>query len=382
MIPRKLQERIETSLKRFPVVGLIGSRQTGKTTLAKSIARSRFVDAVYLDMERPSDSAKLQEAELYLEQHGDRLVIIDEIQRRPELFPLIRSLVDSGEKRAGRFLVLGSAAPSMIRQSSESLAGRIIYHELPPLSIDETGVEDFRTLWLRGGYPDSYLASTDDDSSIWREAFIRTYLERDIPQLGFHVPSEQLRRFWEMLAHSHAQLWNASRIAGSLGVTAPTTRRYLDILQDTFIIRQLQPYYANIKKRLVKSPKVYFRDSGLLHTLLRITDFEQLSGTPHAGASFEGWVTEQVITSISDSSALYFYRTSSGAEIDLVLISPGNAPVAIEIKYSSAPRPTRGYWEGFKDLKCEKGYVIYPGSEFYPLKKTVFALPAGQLWRL
>jgi len=376
MIERLLHRTIEKFLLKFPVVGLIGSRQSGKTTLAKAIADARQGPVVYLDLERASDFSKLNEAELYLEQFEDRLVILDEVQRKPDLFPLLRALVDANRSKKGRFLILGSASPDLIRQASESLAGRIAYHELTPFLLPETESDSLRKLWFRGGYPLSYLASSSDESNTWREAFIRTYLEQDIPGLGFRIPAMQLRRFWEMVSHCHGQLWNANKLAGSMGVSAPAVRRYLDLLNDTFVLRQLTPYHANTKKRLVKSPKVYVRDSGLLHSLLRIEHEETLIGSPHAGASWEGWVVEQVLSLLPSSWPTYFYRTSAGAEIDLVLIPPGQAPVAIEIKLSLAPKLTRGFNTAFSDLGCEQGFVIYPGQEQYPVGKNRRAIPA------
>lgn len=257
MIHRSLQSLIEKSLENFPVVGLIGPRQCGKTTLARMVQQGRSPEPLFLDLELPTDIFKLSEPELFLENHKDRLVIFDEVQRRPDLFPVLRALIDR-RRRNGRFLILGSASPDLLKQSSESLAGRICYHELGPFSFDEAGsaIKDMSIHWLRGGYPLSLLSSTDAASIEWRNAFIQTYLERDIPQLGVRVPSGMLRRFWAMTAHVHGGMWNATQIAGSLGVTAPTARHYLDVLSDTFIIRQLTPYYANLGKRLVKSPKI------------------------------------------------------------------------------------------------------------------------------
>jgi len=377
MIRRNLQETLATSLVNFPVVGLLGSRQVGKTTLAQSIRDSLHPDAVYLDLELPSDCNKLQDPELYLGQYENRLVIIDEIQRLPMLFPVIRALVD--RRRVGaRFLLLGSASPALIRHASESLAGRIIYHELTPLDIFEIDKRDFSLLFLRGGYPLSYLASGDDESHRWREAFIRTYLEMDIPQLGIHIPAVQLRRFWTMIAHSHGQLWNASKVAGSLGMSAPTMRRYLDILEDTFVIRQLQPYHLNIKKRLVKSPKVYIRDSGMLHALLNIRSLDELQGHPSVGSSWEGFVIEQII-SLLGTKEVYFYRTNAGAEIDLLFFDDKRQAVAVEVKYSLSPSLSRGFRNAFDDLGSTRGYVVYPGNDRYPLSETVQALPITEL---
>ncbi|MEN6333187.1 MAG: ATP-binding protein [Phycisphaerales bacterium] len=380
MIQRGLENEVLLSLDQFPAVGIIGSRQVGKTTLAMMIAERQSGKAVYLDLERPSDLAKLGDAELYLRSLADSLVIIDEVQRRPELFPVIRSLIDE-QRRPGRFLVLGSASPVLLRQSSESLAGRIVYHELKPFDLQEVGAspDNINRLWNRGGYPESFLAASDSASLTWREAFIQTYLERDIPNLGSQIPAVTLRRFWMMLAHCHGQLWNASKIAGSLGVDAKTARRYLDLLEDTFMVRQLQPFHANLKKRLVKSPKVYLRDSGLLHALLNIGTYEQLLGHPAAGASWEGWCIEQVLSVVANAT-VDFYRTSAGAEIDLVLHPAGGGPaVAIEAKRSLDPRPGRGFWSAFGDLQPARGFVVYPGEESYPLGEQVWALPMGQM---
>ncbi|MEK7847094.1 MAG: ATP-binding protein [Nitrospinota bacterium] len=382
MIKRNIQEAIERSLKKYPVVSMLGSRQVGKTTLANIIKDEIRKRVIYLDLELPSDLNKLQEPELYLGQFSsDTLVIIDEIQRMPSLFPLIRALVDK-KRIQGQFLILGSASPELIRHSSESLAGRIIYHELTPFVLHEIGYEHILKLWLRGGYPVSYLSENDDDSFSWRESFIKTYLERDIPQFGIHIPAVQLRRFWTMLAHSHGQLWNASQIANSMGISAPTVRNYLDILGDTFIVRQLQSYYLNIKKRLRKSPKVYIRDSGLLHTLLRVGSIENLQGHPSVGRSWEGFVIEQILGIIPEGWQAFFYRTGAGAEIDLLLINGKNEPIAIEIKYSASPTTSRGFWNAFNDLSCKKGFIVYPGEESYPLGKNVYTLPIKNIIKI
>jgi predicted AAA+ superfamily ATPase len=384
MIQRSLEDEVLQSLKQFPAVGIIGSRQVGKTTLAMMIAKNRGGIAVYLDLERPSDLARLADAELYLRSVADSLVIIDEVQRKPDLFPVIRSLIDE-QRRPGRFLLLGSASPALLRQSSENLAGRIVYHELKPFDLREVGAspEDVNRLWNRGGYPESFLAESDPASAKWREAFIQTYLERDIPNLGLRIPAVTLRRFWLMMAHCHGQLWNASKIAGSLGIDAKTARRYLDVLEDTFIARQLAPLHANLKKRLVKSPKVYLRDAGLLHALLGIQSHEQLLGHPAAGASWEGWCMEQVLAVVPSNAAASFYRTSAGAEIDLVLQPPGaGSPIAVETKFSLDPRPTKGFWSALNDLQPVRSFVLYPGTEFYPLAENAWALPISQISRL
>lgn len=382
MIKRYLQDKIIAALEQFPVVGIVGSRQTGKTTLARLIQKQKQ-NSVYLDLELPSDQNKLREPELYLGRHRDALVIIDEIQKMPSLFPLIRALVDQN-RVPGRFLILGSASPDMIRRSSESLAGRVVYHELPPFRLDEVGNREDRAtaLWLRGGYPDSFLARDMGSSLAWREAFIRTYLERDVPQLGIRVPAGQLRNFWTMIAHHHAQLWNASQIANSLGVSAPTVRHYLSILEDTFLVRQLRPFHANLKKRLVKSPKVFIRDSGLLHSLHGVGSMEDLLGRPLIGHSWEGFAIEQIVAQLPPQWEPYFFRTAAGAEIDLVLARAGRKPVAVEIKFSAAPEASKGFRGACLDLQCSREFVVYPGSESYPLSKTATALPLLQVQRI
>jgi hypothetical protein len=380
MIRRALESALLVSLRRFPVVALVGPRQVGKTTLARTLAR-KLGGALYLDLERPSDAAKLADPELYLERHANRLVLLDEIQRQPKLFPVLRSLVDA-RRVNGRFLILGSASPELSRQASESLAGRIVQHELAPFTMLEVAAgarAKPTTLWNRGGFPGSFLAPTNARSLAWRDAFIATHLQRDLPALGVRIPATAMRRFWEMLAHSHGQLWNASRIAGSLGVTAPTAKHYLDTLEDTFMIRQLPPFATNLKKRLVKSPKTYLRDSGLLHALLRIGDIDDLLGHPVAGASWEGWVIEQALAASGAHAGASFFRTAAGAEIDLVLERPGGRRIALEIKLSSAPRPSRGFWSGIADLGPSAAYVVYPGKERYPLGQGVDALPVSML---
>lgn len=378
MLKRALQAGLEASLRKFPVVGIVGSRQTGKTTLAKTVQQTVAPKSVYLDLELPSDLHKLQSPELYLRQFSDRLVIIDEIQRMPELFPLLRALVDQ-KRSGGRFLILGSASPEMIKHASESLAGRIIYHELSPFTLIETGLKRAEQLWLRGGYPSSYLSKSDEESFAWRESFIRTYLEMDLPQLGIRVPAPQIRRFWTMLAHVHGQQWNASRIAGSLGITAPTVKHYLDILDETFVVRVLAPWHTNSKKRLVKSPKVFIRDAGLLHALLRIPTVEDLRSHPTAGSSWEGFVIEQIVGMIPREWQAHYYRTGAGAEIDLLLHDRRGRPIAVEIKLSATPQAAKGFWTAMDDLSCKKGFVVYPGKERYPLAENVTALPLKDL---
>jgi predicted AAA+ superfamily ATPase len=375
MVQRTLTRKILESLRHFPVVALIGSRQVGKTTLAGIIAKQSGV-TVRLDLEVPSDLAKLNDPEFFLAQHMDDLVIIDEVQRKPELFPVLRAMVDKSGKNGG-FLILGSASPHLIRQSSETLAGRIIYHELAPFSAFETGREsgDIMRLWLRGGYPRSFLAESDAVSMRWRRAFIKTYLERDIPQLGIRVPSVQLERFWQMLAHCHGEVWNASKIAESLSVSAPTINHWANILDDTFLIRRIRPYFVNLKKRLVKSPKIYLKDSGVLHSLLSISSLDQLFGHPSSGASWEGFVIEQIVTCLPEEWKWYYYRTHAGAEMDLVLLPPQGKPIGVEIKMSKSPVLSRGFHEALRDLDCKAGFCIYSGDEYYKMHKNIYALP-------
>jgi predicted AAA+ superfamily ATPase len=380
MVPRILIQRVESALEQFPVVGLVGSRQSGKTTLAKILA-SRLPDRmVYLDLELPSDLAKLAEPELYLESHVDRLVILDEIQRIPELFPVLRALIDR-KRQPGRFLILGSASPDLLQQGSETLAGRITFLELSPFLLPEVASSStdqpvvMRDLWLRGGYPGSFLASSNRASYDWRMAFISTFLERDIPQMGFRVPATRMRRFWEMLAHVHGRIWNASTFAQSLDVTAPTIRHHLDVLTDTLLVRQLQPMHANLKKRLVKSPKVYIRDTGLLHALLRIVDIEDLYSHPVLGASFEGFAIEQIIQMAQQQIDTAFYRTHTGDEIDLVLTFTGHRRIAVEVKYTATPKMSHRFRQAMDDVGASRGYIVTAGTDEFPLASNVWAIP-------
>lgn len=376
MIVRRLQATVEEALRRFPVVALLGPRQVGKTTLAAAIAEGSQLDVLRLDLELPSHMARLADPELYLGSRADSLVVLDEIQRLPDIFPVLRALVDT-DRRPGRFLLLGSASPDLLRQSSETLAGRIRYVELGPLTLDEVGrtQENLTRLWLRGGFPESYLAGSDDESLEWRLEFVRTYLERDVPALGINLQAESLRRFWRMLAHRHGQLWNASEMARSLGVSSPTAGSYLEVLSGTFLTRRLEPYHANVGKRLVKSPKVYLRDSGLLHALLGVPDLDELHGHPILGASWEGFLIEQVL-SIRQPRDAAFYRTAAGAELDLVVKDGRHPLTGYEMKYSLAPAVTRGFWHSLEDLRIGRAYVLYPGEERWPLREGVEVVPA------
>jgi predicted AAA+ superfamily ATPase len=378
MIKRRIQQELIKSLQQFPIVGLVGPRQAGKTTLAKMIANRSTCPAMYLDLENPQDLRKLDDAQLYLQQFQDHLIILDEAQRKPELFPLLRSLVDQ-DRRPGRFMILGSASPDLKRQASESLAGRIAYHELSPFTLDEiaNGNQSVNKLWLRGGYPQSYLAGSDELAVTWLRNFIQTHLERDLPMLGVRIPATTLLRFWTMAAHCSGQLWNASRLAESLGVDSKSARRYLDILEDTFMIRQLQPFFGNVKKRLVKSPKVYVRDTGLLHTLLKIYSFDDLSANPVLGASWEGFCLEQILAMKPAGYDVYFYRTQSAAaaEIDLVFTKGLNVEIAVEIKYSLAPKLTKSSTNAIREVNPKKTWIVYPGQESYPIKENIWTLP-------
>jgi len=326
--------------------------------------------------------ARLHDAETYLGTVADKLVIIDEIQRAPELFPILRVLIDQ-DRRPGRYLLLGSATPALRRQAAESLAGRIEYLELQPFTLDEVGetAENQAKLLLRGGYPESYLAPDDKASLRWRQAFIRTFIEQDLPQLSISIPAAHIRRFWQMLAHLHGQLWNASQIAGSLGMTPPTMRRYLDILADTFMVRALQPYHANLGKRLIKAPKVYLRDSGLLHALLGIETLEDLYGHPVVGASWEGLVIEHLIGSLHDHTAEpCFYRTVAGAELDLVIDTP-TGKRAFKAKIGLNPTLSKGYHLALADLGIDLGCVVYTGTETYRMAKDAQVISLTEIMR-
>jgi predicted AAA+ superfamily ATPase len=376
VIPRRLLSPLSAALAESPAAALLGPRQVGKTTLALEVATAR--PAVYLDLESDADRAKLSEPELYLSQHEDRLVILDEIQRTPRLFQTLRGLIDSGRRRArgrGRFLVLGSASIDLLKQSSESLAGRIRYLELAPLDAGEVGRKRLDALWLRGGFPESLLAASDAASLRWRTDFIRTYLERDIPQLGPRIPAETLRRLWTMLAHQQGGLLNAAALARALAVDGKTVAAYLDLLVDLLLVRRLSPWHGNIRKRLVKSPKVYLRDSGLVHALLGVGDREALLAHPVAGGSWEGIAVESLIAAAPRETEAYFLRTAAGAEIDLLLKLPGHGkPWAIEIKRGLAPKIDRGFHLACESVRPERRLVVYGGVERFPLSEGVEAV--------
>lgn len=383
MIERQLQSLTEGRLRQSPAVVLLGPRQVGKTTLAKTIA-ARHPHATMLDLERESDRAALQEPELFFAAHRDQFLVLDEVQLTPHLFAALRPEIDA-DRRAGRFLLLGSASGDLLRQSGESLAGRVSYLELTPLLAAELPVArlaDLQSLWLRGGFPLSFLAPDDASSYIWRQDFIRTFLQHDLADLGVRVPAETLRRFWQMLAHLQGQLFNASQLGLSLGGASHTTAvRYLDVLVDTMMVRRLPPHFTNIGKRLVKSPKVYLRDSGVLHALLGLASVQDLQGHPVAGASWEGFVVEQVAASLPPDAHLSFYRTAAGTELDLV-IERGARKVGVEIKFSSAPKPTKGFWLALQDLQIDRAFVVAPVPRRYPLAEGVEVLPLAELTAL
>ncbi|MBK6412928.1 ATP-binding protein [Sphingopyxis sp.] len=379
MIERRIAAELAERLDEVPAVALIGPRQVGKTTLALEMGET--LPSVYLDLESDADRAKLAEPELYLAAHADKLVILDEVHRLPGLFQILRGLIDAGRRsgrKSGRFLLLGSASIDLLRQSGESLAGRISYLEMHPLDALEVGADRLDHLWVRGGFPDSFLASSDRASQRWRQDFIRTYLERDIPLLGPRIAAETLRRFWTMLAHRQSGLLNAAELARSLGVDAKTVAGYLDLLVDLLLVRRLEPWHSNAGKRLVKSPRIYVRDSGLVHTLLGLTTSEDILGHPIAGPSWEGLVVETLIAAAPEGTRANFYRTSAGAEIDLVLTLPGDARWAVEIKRSLQPKLERGFHQACLDLEPARRLLIYPGSETYPLGGGVEVMPLVQ----
>jgi predicted AAA+ superfamily ATPase len=380
MIERaKELQRLDRLLKRYRVVGIVGARQVGKTTLARTFVSRHKTPSAVFDLEAPEDLARLQDPMLALKRLKG-LVVIDEIQRLPGLFETIRVLADR-PRSATRFLVLGSASPGLLRQGAETLAGRIAYHELGGLALDETGNENHRKLWLRGGFPRSYTARSHAESAEWRSGFIRTFLERDLPQLGISVSAATLRRFWQMLAHYHGQLWNSSEFARSFGVADTTVRNYLDLLTSAFVVRQLPPWHENISKRQVKAPKVYITDSGLLHSLLNLTTFEDLEGHPKVGASWEGFVLNQITRhlGVKDNEA-YFWATHGGAELDLLVVR-GRQRLGFEAKLTSSPLVTRSMLTALEDLNLEHIHVIHAGEDTYQMDDRIRAVALRSLLR-
>lgn len=382
MFKRQCWQTLERQLAWNPAVLLLGPRQVGKTTLARAVAAAR-PGTVFLDLERESDRARLAAPELFFAQHRDQLVVLDEVQFVPDLFNHLRPEIDA-DRRPGRFLLLGSAAGDVLRQRAESLAGRIGHVELTPLLAAEVpavaaDLGALQQLWQRGGFPLSVTATSDAQSYAWRSDFIQTLLQRDLRSWGVNVAADTLHRFWRMLAHLQGQIFNASQIGQSLGGAAHTTAtRYLGTLVDAMVVRRLEPLLPNIGKRLVKSPKVYVRDSGLVHALLGIADIDALQGHPVAGASWEGFVIEQVAALMPADATLSFYRTAAGTELDAV-VERGSRRIGIEVKFSSAPKPTRGFWQALEDLGVEQAYVVAPVADPYPLARNVEVIPVTQL---
>jgi uncharacterized protein len=375
MFPRRALAPLRQLLGEFPAVAILGPRQVGKTTLAMALAEMLPASA-YLDLESPADNSKLTDPATYFEAHRDELVVFDEVQRAPQLFAQLRGVIDQRRragKRSGQFLLLGSATGALLQQSAESLAGRIAYLELAPFCAPEVPAGDIQRLWIRGGFPDSFLAASDEASMRWRQQFIATYLERDIPQLGPRIPAETLRRLWTMLAHEQGQLLNASKLAASLAVSGQTVARYLDLLTDLMLVRRLRPWAGNEGKRLVRSPKVFVRDSGVVHALLGLTTFDDVIGHPVAGGSWEGWVIENLLAVAPQGTQAFFYRSSAGAELDLLLELPKRQRWAIEIKRSSAPAVSRGFHVAAEDVKATQRLVVHSGSESFPLGREVRA---------
>lgn len=365
---------VEAALARSPAVALLGPRQCGKTTLARQIA-ARHSECEFFDLEDPLDWQRLESPKLALEQLRG-LVIIDEVQRRPELFSTLRVLIDQKEHDT-KWLLLGSASPTIVKGVSESLAGRLAFVDMGGFRLDEVGGATWRTLWRRGGFPRSFLAADEAASYAWREDFVRTFLERDLPQLGLNVSATSMRRFWTMLAHYHGQVLNVAELARSMGISETSVRRYLDVLTGSFVVRQLQPWHANLKKRQVKSPKVYIRDTGLLHALLHLDDETALQRHPAVGASWEGFVIEQILRQHSERNA-YFWATHGGAELDLLVFDDG-APVGFEVKLADVPRTTRSMRSAIEDLGMQQLTVVYPGERAFALDEGIAALPIAQL---
>ena len=379
MIDRHIKPALNRLLDTNPAVVLIGPRQVGKTTLARAIAHER--NAVYLDLERPSDLAKVSDIESFCEETADHLLILDEIHRVPGLFAPLRSIIDESRqagKRAGLFLLLGSASIDLLKQSSETLAGRVAHCELHALNARELPVGELRRLWCRGGFPESYLAPGDDRSLEWRLDFIRTYLDRDIAQFGPRIPAETLRRFWTMLAHNQGQIHNAAALARGLDVNGVTIARYLDLMVDLLLVRRLPPWTSNLGRRLVTAPKVYVRDSGVCHALLGIETMDELLGHPVIGGSWEGYVIENMLSALPRRASCGYYRTSGGADIDLVIDLGAGEVWAVEIKYSSAPTVSKGFHSACEDLRPNRKFVVHAGKESFPLARDIRAvtLPA------
>ena len=385
MNKRHLLKELIDSLDSSPAVALLGCRQVGKTTLAFEVSKHLSKQVLYLDLESEQDRAKLAQPELYLKAHQDKLVILDEVHRAPNLFPVLRGLIDSARRdgrQAGLYLLLGSASLDLLKQAGETLAGRISYLSLNPFNILEVESKQLQRLWVRGGFPDSFLAKSDNLSVRWRQDFIRSYLERDIPQFAPRISTETLRRFWGMLAHHQGELLNTAQLARNLGIDNKTAANYLDLLIDLLLVRRLLPWHANTGKRLTKAPKVYVRDSGIIHALLQIADEESLLSHPVLGKSWECFVIENIFNIAPNGVQGYFYRSSGGAEIDLILVWPNQDLWAIEIKRSLTPKLERGFYSACDDLQPVRKYVVYAGDEQYPVANGIEAISLTGICRL
>ncbi len=383
MIDRKIRHEIENALKRQPAVAIIGPRQVGKTTLAIDIAKDR--NSLYLDLESYQDREKLADPVFFFEQYKDSLVILDEIHRMPELFQTLRGVIDKGRREGrgnGQFLILGSASIDLLKQSGETLAGRIGYIDMTPLTVPEVGPDDIIKLWVRGGFPDSFLGLTDQDSFLIRRDFIKTYLEREIPQFGPRAAAETLERLWMMMAHCQGGMLNASNLASNLSVASRTVGSYVDLLVDLLLFRRLKPLHNNIGKRLVKTPKIYIRDSGLLHALLGIKDYNELAGHPVMGESWEGFVIENILSVAPIGTKASFYRTSAGAEIDLVLEMPAGKIWAIEIKSGIRAKPGKGFYNAIEDIGSDRNFIVYAGKDTYPIAENIEVIPLPDIMQL
>jgi len=387
MITRLAEQQLLQLMQEFPAVAILGPRQVGKTTLAFAIEKSLSVESIYLDLESPQTLARLSDPEAYIQLNENKLLIFDEIQRIPDLFPILRGIIDARRRNGkthAQFLLLGSASQVLIRQSSESLAGRIAYLELPPFNLQEVGTpapENLNRLWLRGGFPTSFLAKSEEASFRWRSNFISTYLERDIPQLGPRISTVTLRRLWTMLAHNQGTQANNAQLAAGLGVSSPTVKSYIELLEDLLLIRSLRPWFGNVGKRLVKSPKVYIRDSGLTHALLYLTTLNDVLGHPVAGNSWEGFVIENLISVLPPGATSWYYRTSDGAEIDLIIETGTQTRFAIEIKRALAPTLSKGFYLACNDIAATHRFVVYPGQEVFPIKADVMAMPLLEMMK-
>ena len=381
-LPRTAEAEVLKRLAVFPAVVLVGPRQVGKTSLTAAIRNQIGKPSLYLDLERRVDLAKLEDLEGLAERHLDKLIILDEIQRYPDLFPELRSIIDRNRKN-GRFLLLGSASPQLIRDSSESLAGRVGYLEMGGLQLNEVAtMTDYRTHWFRGGFPESLLAASTENSSLWRESFINSYVERELPLLGLTANAGVVLRLWTLLAHTSGEVVNYSKLAASLNMTSPTVKRYLDFLEQAFLVRRLPPFHANVKKRLVKSPKLYLKDTGILHELLSVGGYESLLSHPGLGNSWESYVVEQIAGRLPRNAQLYFYRTSGGVEVDLVVVRGGTVRAVVEIKHNKQPRLSRGFYEAADDLQTDRRFIVAPVEGYQRTRQGDWLLGPDALDRI